>query len=48
MSEVNVAKEQIAYLRFWLGIMVVTLFGWPLSKVGSASLLLVLGGSFEF
>lgn len=30
MSEIDVAKEQIAYLKFWLGVLVVTdisLFG---------------------
>ena len=49
MSELDVAKEQIAYLKFWLGILVVTdisLFGWLLSNVGSANLLLVSGGCF--
>ena len=49
MSELDVAKEQIAYLKFWLGIFVVTdisLFGWVLSNVGSATLLLVFGGCF--
>ena len=49
MSELDVAKEQIAYLKFWLGIFVVSdisLFGWVLSNVGSATLLLVFGGCF--
>ncbi len=49
MSELDVAKEQIAYLKFWLGIFVVTdisLFGWVLSNVGSATLLLIFGGCF--
>ncbi|MDP2601459.1 MAG: hypothetical protein Q8S00_02550 [Deltaproteobacteria bacterium] len=49
MSELDVAKEQIAYLKLWLGIFVVTdisLFGWVLSNVGSATLLLVFGGCF--
>ena len=49
MSELDVAKEQIAYLKFWLGILVVTdisLFGWLLSNVGSSNLILVLGGFF--
>ena len=49
MSELDVAKEQIAYLKFWLGIFVVTdisLFGWVLSNVRSATLLLVFGGCF--
>ena len=47
MSELDVAKERIAYLKFWLGILVVTdisLFGWLLSNVGGANLSLVLGG----
>jgi hypothetical protein len=49
MSELDVVKEQIAYLKFWLGILVITdisLFGWLLSNVGSANLLLVSGGCF--
>ena len=49
MSELDVAKEQIAYLKFWLGILVVTdisMFGWLLANVGSANLVLVLGGCF--
>ena len=49
MSELDVAKEQIAYLKFWLGIFVVTdisLFSWVLSNVGSATLLLVFSGCF--
>ena len=49
MSELDVAKEQIAYLKFWLGILVVTdisLFGWLLSNVGSANLPPVLGSCF--
>ena len=48
MSELDVAKEQIAYLKFWLGILVVTdisLFGWLLSNATNADLRLVLGGS---
>ena len=39
MSKLDRAKEQIAYLRFWLGVMVVTdisLVGWLLSSAGSA------------
>jgi hypothetical protein len=47
MSELDVAKEQIAYLKFWLGILVVTdisLFGWLLSNALSADLRMVLGG----
>jgi len=49
ISELDIPKEQIAYLKFWLGILVVTdisLFGWLLSNVGSANLSLVLGGCF--
>ncbi len=49
MSELDVAKEQITYLKFWLGILVVTdisLFGWLLSNVGGAYWPLVLGGCF--
>ena len=35
MSKLDVAKEQIAYLKFWLGVLVVTdisLVGWLLSR----------------
>ena len=35
MSKVDKAKEQIAYLKFWLGVMVVTdisLVGWIVSS----------------
>jgi hypothetical protein len=41
MSELDVAKEQITYLKFWLGILVVadiSLFGWLMSNVGSVFL----------
>lgn len=47
MSEIDVAKEQIAYLKFWLGVMVITdisLFGWLISNAGSTSLHLLVGG----
>lgn len=47
MSELEVAKEQIAYLKFWLGIMVVTdisLFGWLVSNADSTSVRLLAGG----
>ena len=40
MSELEVAKEQIAYLKFWLGIVVVTdisLIGWFVGSYGQAS-----------
>ena len=39
MSKLDKAKEQIAYLRFWLGVVVVTdisLVGWLVSSGGSA------------
>jgi hypothetical protein len=40
MSEIDIVKETIAYLKFWLGIMVVSdisLVGWLLSNAGIAS-----------
>ncbi len=40
MSELDVAKEQIAYLKLWLGIMVVTdisLIGWFIGNYRQAS-----------
>lgn len=40
MSELDVAKEKIAYLKLWLGIMVVTeisLIGWFIGNFGQAS-----------
>jgi hypothetical protein len=40
MSELDRLKEQLVYLRFWLGIMVVTeitLMGWLISTPASAS-----------
>jgi uncharacterized protein (DUF983 family) len=44
MSDLDVAKEQIAYLKVWLGILVVTdisVFGWLISNIenGTAPLL---------
>lgn len=39
MSELDVIKEQIAYLKVWLGIMVITdisLFGWLITSFGVA------------
>ena len=45
MSELDVAKEQIAYLKLWLGIMVVTdisLIGWFIGNYGQASTSLLL------
>ena len=44
MSELDVAKEKIAYLKVWLGILVVTdisTFGWLISNVDTASVLLL-------
>ena len=40
MSDLDVAKEQIAYLKVWLGILVVTdisVFGWLISNVENAT-----------
>ena len=45
MSELDVAKEKIAYLKVWLGILVITdvsTFGWLISNIGTASTLSVL------
>ena len=39
VSKLDRTKEQIAYLRFWLGVMVATdisLVGWLVSSTGSA------------
>ena len=55
MSKLDVAKEQIAYLKLWLGILIasaISLTGWLLSNIrsaerlltGSASLLLAVMG----
>ncbi|MBV8774619.1 MAG: hypothetical protein JO166_20125 [Deltaproteobacteria bacterium] len=44
MAEIDTIKEQIANLKFWLGIMVVTdisLFGWLISHAGRTSFILV-------
>ena len=44
MSELDVAREKIAYLKVWLGILVVTdisTFGWLISYVESATELLL-------
>ncbi len=40
MSELDVAKEKIAYLKVWLGILVVadiSVFGWLISNLGTAT-----------
>jgi len=44
MSDLDVAKEEIAYLKVWLGILVVTdisTFGWLISNVDEAITLLL-------
>jgi len=46
MSKLDVAKEHIAYLKLWLGIVIVTdisLMGWLLANFRSAEWPLVLG-----
>ena len=47
MSELDVAKEQIAYLKVWLGILVVTvisLLGWLASNLSRAEPVLLWAG----
>ena len=44
MSDLDVAKEKIAYLKVWLGILLVTdisTFGWLVSNVDTATTLLL-------
>ena len=44
MSELDVAKEKIAYLKVWLGVLLVTdisTFGWLVSNVDTAATLLL-------
>jgi len=45
MSELDIAKEKIAYLKVWLGILVVTdiSFGWFVSNLGAATAPLLYG-----
>jgi hypothetical protein len=46
MSEADVLKEKIAYLKLWLGIMVVTnisMVGWLLSNYTVANWALIVG-----
>jgi hypothetical protein len=46
MSKLDVAKEEIAYLKLWLGIVIVTdisLMGWLLGNFQSAGWALILG-----
>jgi hypothetical protein len=45
MSELGMLKEKLAYLKLWLGILVVTnisLIGWLVSNYEKAKLLLVV------
>jgi len=45
MSKLDIKKEQIAYLKLWLGIMVVTgisLIGWFFANFQSARLILIV------
>ena len=40
MSQIDLVKETIAYLKFWLGVMVVSdisLVGWLLSNAGKTA-----------
>ena len=51
MSKLDIKKEQIAYLKLWLGIMVVTgisLIGWFLSNFQSAHWILVAADLLVF
>ena len=44
MSKTDFTKEQISYLKVWLGILVVTdisLVGWLASNIASASTILI-------
>ena len=46
MSEIDVLKEKIAYLKLWLGILVVTnisLVGWLLGNYAAATWALIVG-----
>nr|VFK23218.1 MAG: hypothetical protein BECKMB1821G_GA0114241_100428 [Candidatus Kentron sp. MB] len=48
MSKLDLAKEKIAYLKFWLGIMVAveaSLTGWLLTNFQSAHWILVFAGA---
>ena len=45
MSETDFTKEQIAYLKVWLGILVVSdisLIGWLASNIASSSTILIV------
>ncbi len=44
MSDLDIAREKIAYLKVWLGILLVTdisTFGWLVSNVDTATTLLL-------
>jgi hypothetical protein len=44
LSDLDIAKEKIAYLKVWLGILLVTdisTFGWLVSNVDTATTLLL-------
>jgi Alphavirus glycoprotein J len=46
MSKLDIVKEEIAFAKFWLGILVVSdisLFGWSVSNAERISLLLIGG-----
>ncbi len=46
MSKLDVAKEQIAYLKLWLGVLIITdisLIGWLLGNFRSAEWPLIAG-----
>ncbi len=48
MSELDVIKERLTYLRLWIGILVVTdisLFGWAVTNAGSAPARLVIASA---
>ena len=47
MSKLDGLKEELAYLKLWLGIMIITgisLIGWLLTNFQSASRLLLMSG----
>jgi len=47
MSELDLAKEKIAYLKLWLGVMIageLSLMGWLLTNFRSAHWLLIVSG----
>jgi putative Mn2+ efflux pump MntP len=51
MSKLDVAKEQIAYLKLWLGIVIVTdisVVGWLLGNFRAAEWPLIVGDILAF